>query len=211
MRRFTLLLVLALIMPATVRSGGGPAYCADCTLGLFNEPQMITNFGDIVPFQPKTLYLGFRVAPPVTSLAAIELSISGIRQAEDNILLLNFLGVTDPPPNIILGNVQAPADISSGSSGTGGAIAAWPSCIIGTQPLFEVQILALGPIPNGHQLLVLHRFPPSNPQFGLEHPAIVLCDPPNFTAMLVTGGSYILNPVIGVEGETWSGIKKLYR
>jgi hypothetical protein len=36
-------------------------------------------------------------------------------------------------------------------------------------------------------------------------------DSPLLTPVLVRGSDYILNPVVRVEGETWSGIKKLYR
>jgi hypothetical protein len=32
-----------------------------------------------------------------------------------------------------------------------------------------------------------------------------------FTPLLVRGGDYILNPVIQVEGKTWSGVKDLNR
>jgi hypothetical protein len=209
MLRHSLVFALILSLPTQARSGGGPDYCADCVLGLFDEPGMLNNFGDIIPFSPKNL--GFKVAPPVQGLALIEFSISGLRQAEDGILVLSVDGVTNPLPTIILGVVQAPVDTTPGSSQAGGMDVAWSACIVGSQALLRIQILTFAPIPDGKRLAVLHRFPPANPAYGLEHPIIDLCDSPNFTAVLVRGGDYILNPVVRVEGETWSGIKKLYR
>jgi hypothetical protein len=206
-----LIALLSLTLPAPARSGVGPDYCRDCVLGLFDQPQMLTNFGDITPGVPKDLYLGIRLTPAVQGLVVIEFSVAGVRLAEDGILIVTVEGVTNPLPNILLGTVPAPADTSASSNQVGGMAVAWPSCIVGSQALLRIQILTFAPIPNGKRLLVMHRFPPTNPNFGLAHPAIALCDAPIYTPLLVRGGDYILNPVIQVEGKTWSGVKDLYR
>jgi hypothetical protein len=206
-----LITLLSLTLPAApARSGGAPEYCRDCVLGLFDQPQLLTNFGDIMPNVAKDLYLGIHFSPPVQGLAAIEFSIAGVRQVEDGILVIDVQGVTNPLPNVILGTVPAPADTSATSSQIGGMVAAWPDCVAGSQALLRIRILTFAPIPNGKRLLVMHRFPPSNPNYGRAHPVIILCDEPTFTPFLVTGGDYILNPVIQVEGKTWSGVKDLY-
>ncbi len=56
--------------------------------------------------------------------------------------------------------------------------------------------------------------PPSSVSFPC--PLVTLCNAPIFTAVCVTGGSFLINPnaescAVGVEKETWSGIKTLYR
>jgi hypothetical protein len=200
--------LLGLIPTAPAR---GVDYCRDCVLGLFDQPQLLTNFGDITPGVLKDLYLGIRFTPGVLGLQGIELSVAGVRWPEDGILITNVEGVTNPLPLVILGTLPAPADTSASSVGTGGMNVAWNACMFGTRALLRITLLTFAPVPNNKRLRVMHRFPPSNPAFGLAHPVITLCDEPNFTPLLVTGGDYILNPVIRVEGETWSRVKEFYR
>ena len=67
---------------------------------------------------------------------------------------------------------------------------------------------------------VKRKYPPSNPLW--RTPGLYRCDSPAFTPVRVTGGCYILNwngdptvpcaaRIVGVEAETWSGVKQLFR
>jgi len=70
------------------------------------------------------------------------------------------------------------------------------------------------PVPNDTWLRFVAGNPPSNASFPC--PLVTLCDAPAFSSLCITGGSFLMNPTgescsVGVEEETWSGIKKLYR
>src|SRR5262245_47518735 len=92
------LVCIGLVTPAWAQVP--PPGCSGCLLEVFDQPEMLTNYGDIQPFSPKYLYLGIRMASPVQSLAGIEFSIAGLRQAEDHILIMSVDGMTTPPPGI---------------------------------------------------------------------------------------------------------------
>jgi hypothetical protein len=87
---------------------------------------------------------------------------------------------------------------------------AWASCVLGSQALLKITLLALGPISN-HVLRVMHRFPPSSAIYGLSGPIQFRCDVPTFTAVRVSGREYILGAVVAADSHTWSGIKQIYR
>lgn len=81
-------------------------------------------------------------------------------------------------------------------SGTGGMIVAWAQCL-------RARSRAVNPV-----FHVLRLFPPSSPI--VPFPQFLQCDSPEFTRTTVTGGTYILNPSVAVESESWSRVKALY-
>jgi len=202
-----LLVLGALTLSTPVFSQTVPT-CFDCTFGLYDEPELLHPFGDIVPFVFKDIYMGVKFASPETGLTAVEFSISGLQEGS-NLLVGAFYPVSAVPPNIIVGSPPAPPDTSATSTGQGGLIAAWHDCEVGSQALFKLQLLAIGPVAN-HVLRVMHRFPTSNPLY-LRSPIFTRCDSPVFTPVRVTGLDYTLNGVVSVEGKSWSVMKQFYR
>jgi hypothetical protein len=69
-------------------------------------------------------------------------------------------------------------------------------------------------LPSDMRVRVVAGSPPANPEFPC--PVLNLCDGPVFTQVCVTGGEFIINPMlrnctVGLETRTWSGVKDLYR
>ena len=65
---------------------------------------------------------------------------------------------------------------------------------------------------------VKRKYPTTDP--GWHTPAFIRCDNPAYTTVRVTGGCYVLNPsgnpTVGtcqlpVQGNTWTGVKGLFR
>jgi hypothetical protein len=202
------LLALGVLTVSTPAFSQPVPTCFDCTFGLYDEPELIHPFGDIVPFTFKDIYMGVKFASPETGLTVAEFSISGLQEGS-NLLLGAFEPVTPIPPNFIYGSPPAPPDTSATSTGQGGMDAAWHDCVIGSQALFRLRLMAMGPIAN-HVLRIMHRFPTSNPNY-LRSPIYTRCDSPFFTPVRVTGLDYTLNGVVSVEGNSWSVMKQLYR
>ena len=170
---------------------------------------MTQNFGSIVPFTVKDIYLGIKYGAGETGLTGIEFSISGW---DPQVLWLQPVeSVTSPAANIMLNSPIAPVDTTQ----TGGMNVAWPSCIVGSQALLRFTVVWMNPVPPMNLVLqVRHRYPPSNPQFGLAGPVLVDCalpPPEGYIAVRIAGGSYVLNPVVQTEGKTWGKVKGLYR
>jgi hypothetical protein len=195
-----------------------PVDCPDCVLGIWDDPDLNKNFGTVTAFVPKDIYIGVRLAAGQTGITGLEFSVTGLTNA-DGVLVTGVEGATEVPPSVLLGSPPAPADTTSSSTGTGGMNAAWPSCIAGSGALLKVSLLPLSPAPN-KILRVMHKFNPTNPNYGLL-PIIIGCDNPTFTPARVTGGCYVLNwdgqtnptecpLIIGVEPKTWTGVKTLY-
>ena len=223
MRKLMLLMAVGLLV-LPVALWAQPERCDNCLLGIWNEPEMINNTGTITAGVPKDLIVGIRLAESEPGITGIEFSISGIRAAEDGILILPIEAVSDPGPAVIIGNpsVAAPADTSEASTEIGGSNIAWATCVSGTRPLVKVPIIYTGGTPLVNKVLkVLRRYPPTN----LANPdkLFTRCDVPLYTSVLVPGGCFILNwdgstnPVslceveTAVETNTWTGMKQLYR
>jgi hypothetical protein len=196
-----------------------PAECPTCELGIWDGADLNTNCGTVTPLVAKDLYIGLNLTGAEIGITGLEFSISNLRQAEDGILVTATDGITEVPPNIILGSVVAPADTSATSTQTGGINVNWPSCVSGTKlPLLKVTILTFSPITD-KVFTVMHRFPPTNPTFGLLGPVAIRCNAPEFTAVKISGGYYVANPSaspprickVAVLPETWSTVKGLYR
>jgi hypothetical protein len=221
--KFKLLIALVLCTIPALAQAQVPYNCPGCVLGLYDQPQMLTNYGTVTPMVQKDIYIGFKPGPELPGLVVIELSVSGMRQAEDGILLLNVEGVTSPLPNVVLGSLLAPADTSAASVQTGGIDIAWQRCVAAPASLVKVTFVTMAPISN-KVFRVMHRFPPSNPLYGLAGPAVVGCDAPNYSAWRVQGGCYIANwdgttPVncqvndvpVAASPATWGTVKGMYR
>jgi hypothetical protein len=88
---------------------------------------------------------------------------------------------------------------------------AWTTCILGSQALVKLTLLWLGPPPESRVLRVTHRYPPTNPNYGLGGPMATDCIYPYFNPYRLNGGSYVLNPVVPVTGTAWTVVKSLYR
>lgn len=224
MRKLMLLIVVgSLALPATGWAQD-PIFCADCKIGLYDEPEMINNTGAVSAGVPKEIYVGVRLPETETGVTVIEFSVAGMRQIEDGILVISTEGMTDPLPNIILGSVPAPADttIAGDPNAANGVDIAWASCISvsGSRVLAKITFLSFSPVTN-KVFKVLRRYPPTNPLW--PWPLFARCDAPVYTLVGVNGGCYIAgwdgttDPVnlcqveTAVEENTWSGMKQLFR
>jgi hypothetical protein len=219
MRRILLLVVGVLMLPAFAQ--GQPVHCDDCLLGIFDDINLNKNWGTVTPGALKDIYIGIRLGAGETGVTGLEFSVAGMRQTEDGILVTAVEGVTDPAPNIILGQIAAPADTTAGSTGQGGINAAWPSCIEGTRALLKVSFLAFAPLPTNKVLKVLRKYPPTAPDHPF--PILIRCDNPVFTKVVVNPGCYVINwdettpepsgciAFTGVTAKTWSTVKEMYR
>lgn len=192
--------------------------CPSCVLGIWDDPQLTANFGTFPVMTMKHIYVGIDFAGGFDGLTGIQFSIAGIRQAEDGILVT---GIQPLGADVWFGSIQAPADTSATSSGTGGLFVAWnkQSCREGDQALVRVTLLTFVQQTN-KVLRVLRSYPPTNPM--VRTPNFVQCDPPFFTQTRVRGGCYILNwdgspdlgcnsETVAVESSTWSELKALFR
>ncbi len=219
MRKMLLVSTGLLLLLPVLALAQAPRDCPTCLLGLFDDTALNKNCGTITAFTAKDIYLGAILTGTETGLTGLEFSLANMRQTEDGILVTAVEGITEFPPNIFLGSVQAPADTSATSAGTGGANVNWPACVQGTKlPLLKISILTFNALTD-KQFTVMHKFAPSNPAYGLGGPIIIACDAPTYTPIRVTGGYYIANPsanppavcFITVNSETWGAVKQMYR
>jgi hypothetical protein len=220
MRKLMLLIVVGLLA-LPVMAGAQQVRCETCSIGLFDDPALNKNFGDMAGGTPKDIYVGVILdAGTETGVTGLEFSVSGIRQAEDGILVLSVDALTADPLTISLGTAPAPADTTSTSSGTGGLNLAWATCQSGGA-LVKMSLLTFTGVGTNKVFKVLRKYPPSNPEYAV--PLFTRCDGPLFTKVGVPGGCYIANwdgvtdPVelcqthVAVEKSTWSGMKQLFR
>jgi hypothetical protein len=181
--------------------------CFQCVLGIWDDPALTSNFGQIVPGEPKDVYVGIKFAEGFDRLSGIEFSVAAP----------SAIYVTSANPIATVGgwpicNPQAPADTSLTSIWAGGCTFAWPRCLVGNQALVRVTLIALNDVTNAI-LWVKRNYPPDPPE--VKTPLIFNCDGPQFTPTRVSGGYYILNwngdPSVRIDGATWSGVKHLFR
>jgi hypothetical protein len=195
--------------------------CSECVLGLYGDIGRTWNVGVAHPNFIHSIYLGLDLAAPETGWITLEFSIHGMRPAEDGIIITNVAWLTSTQPNIIIGTINAPADTSASSAGTGGINVAWPTCVVGSQTVARIDYLFFAPLVN-KVFTVKRRYPPTNPAY-LPRPLLYRCDDPNFTPAHLSTGCFILNwngdPAVlacldgpvEVEPRNWSGMKALYR
>jgi hypothetical protein len=189
------------------RQGWATDNCFECVLGIWDDPALASNLGEIVPGQPKDVYIGIKFAGGFDRLVGIAFSValpSGVHVTSVWPIVGDVIWTCDA--------IDAPADTSLDSHMVGGCAITWGSCRVGDQALLRVTLLATGDITNG--LLRVKRQYPSSPP-DVRTPAFVQCDDPQFTITRLTGGYYILNwngdPTVRVDGTAWSTVKCLYR
>jgi hypothetical protein len=217
--RKIVLLALGLVLLPVLASAQEIQNCPNCSLGLYDLADLNQNCGTMAAFTPKDLYLGVNLSGVETGITLIEFSIAGMRTVEDGISVVGVEAITSVAPTVILGDVKAPADTAATSTQLGGMNVGWAQCIAGTKiPLMKITILSLAAV-NDKVFRVMHRFAPSNPNYGLGGPIMTRCDNPIYTAVRIKGGYYIANPsatpplpcTTAVQSQTWSAMKGLYR
>ncbi len=145
----------ALTMPAQLWATEN---CFQCVLGIWDDPALTRNIGEIVAGQPKDIYVGIKFAEGYHDIDGIELSVAGLQ----SFLVMEWEPII-PPPVIMIENIQAPADTSTSSTSTGGINVFWHDCLVGDQALLRVRILASGDVTNG-VLQVKRHYPPRCPR-----------------------------------------------
>jgi hypothetical protein len=180
--------------------------CPSCVIGLWDDAAMTQPFGNITRYVPKALYVGVKLQDAMATFSAIELSITGLTPA-DGASISSDQCLTNPSYSAMFGTWLAPADTTQ----VGGIIVSWSSCMPANTALFRLTMQWFGPTPVNRVLRVTHRYPPSNPCFGLSNPIATACNPPWYDPYRVRGGSYVLNPVVAIDGKTWGVVKELFR
>ena len=213
MRVACVLLAAALALPATVSAQD----CYDCVLGIWDDPALTTNRGSIVPYEPKTVYVGMKLSQDMRDFAGVEFSVAGLEREG-----LYLLGATPLGPRaLVFGTVPAPEDTTALSEGVGGVTAAWSTCLEGNVALIKLVLYTVEELED-QVLLVKRSYPTTNSEW--HTPVLVRCDPPQYSIARVSGGCYLLNPSgaasdcyemlhgeVAVSQTTWSGMKQLYR
>ena len=203
MKALTILLWLVLMnLP---QQGWSIDSCSECVLGIWDDPALTRNHGEIIVGQPKDIYVGIKFAEGFNEVIGIALSVAGLRA-------FLVLGVTAIVPTMTnCDNLSAPADTSAASYGIGGCTFGWYDCLAGDQALLRVSILSFSSVTNG--LLQVKRHYPPLPD--ARTPVFFQCNDPLYTPTRVKGGLYILNwdgdPTVGVDDAAWSRLKQLYR
>jgi hypothetical protein len=200
-------MLFLLVLLGTPQQSWATDNCFQCVLGIWDDPQLTRNVGEIVVGQPKVVYVGIKLAEGFEGLSGMALSVAGL--SAFSIVLVEQI----PPPGAdTMERIEAPADTTLGSTQMGGATYAWSSCLVGDQPLLKLTITTSVPVTNGI-LRVKRKYPPNFPD--QRAPIFTQCDSPEYTATCVTGGYYILNwdgdPSVAVAGASWSLVKNLYR
>jgi hypothetical protein len=213
MRKLVLVAVGLLLLPSLAAAVIGD--CPTCTLALYAEPTLSTNCGVIPGLAPTDIYLGLKLSGGETGITGVEFSVTGT----EGFLSATFTPITDLAPTV-LGDFKAPTDTSATSTQTGGMNLAWGSCQLGTRlALAKISLFSLTALPD-KVLKVMHKFPPSNPNYGLSGPVLTRCDAPEFTGVKMSGGYFICNAsatpplpclVDAIQPQTWSAMKGLYR
>lgn len=181
--------------------------CFQCVLGIWDDPALSSNVGEIVAGQPKDIYVGVKFAEGFNGTFGISFSIAGL----SSVLVIGVESIV-PTTVIICDYIGAPADTSMTSTGTGGCTWSWPSCLVGNQALLRVTLLASSNVTNG-VLQVKRQYPTPYPD--VRTALFIQCNAPLYTPTRVKGGYYILNwdgdPSVLVDAATWSKVKQLYK
>ena len=195
----TLRILLWLVLANLPRQAWAIDSCSQCVLGIWDDPALSSNVGEIVPGQPKDIYVGIKFAEEFNETIGISFSVDGLSPF--------LVAGVEPivPTATACDYIGAPAD----TNGTGGCTFFWPSCLVGNQALLRVTLLTSSNITNG-LLQVKRKYPPTHPDS--RTPIFYQCNGPHTR---VKGGYYILNwdgdPSVRVDGAPWSTVKQLYR
>jgi len=199
-----IMLLLALVTkPRELRAVDS---CSQCVLGIWDDPALSRNVGEIVAGQPKDVYVGIKFAGGFSGTSGISFSIAGM----DAFLVAGVETIV--PTASACDYLGAPADTSIDSHAVGGCNFYWPVCLVGDQALLRVTLITFDPVVNA-LLQVKRRYPAWPPD--TTAPAFDQCDGPLYTRTRVKGGYYILNwngdPSVRVDGASWSTVKTLFR
>lgn len=106
--------------------------CSQCVLGIWDDPGLSSNVGEIVSSQPKDIYVGIKFAEGFDETIGISFSVGGLSP-------FLVLGVEPLVAStvVICDDVSAPADTSQ----IGGCTFFWPSCLVGNQALLRITLL----------------------------------------------------------------------
>lgn len=177
--------------------------CPDCVLGIWDDPALSRNIGEIVPGQPKDVYVGIKFAGRFDRSTGISFSITGLGA----ILIAGFEPIV--PTSLGCDYVGAPTDTTLGS---GGCSVRWPGCLVGDQALVRITLLTMSPVTNV-VLRVRRQYPSPDPT--APAPFFTQCNAPSYTPTGVRGGYYILNwngdPGVPIDRKPWSVVKYLFR
>jgi hypothetical protein len=198
----TLRILLWLVLANLPRQAWAIDSCSQCVLGIWDDPALSSNVGEIVAGQPKDIYVGIKFAEGFNQTIGISFSVDGLSR-------FLVMGVEPIVPTAsACDDLSAPADTSQ----VGGCNFYWPGCLVGSQALLRVTLLTSSNITNG-LLQVKREYPPSHPD--ARSPIFYQCNSPLYTPTRVKGGYYILNwdgdPTVRVDGAPWSIVKQLYR
>jgi len=194
--------LLGLVLLGMPRQLWATENCFECVLGIWDDPALSSNLGEIVVGQPKDIYIGIKFAEGFNETIGISLSVDGLGPVQ--------VIAVEPivPIAFACAGLNAPADTSN----VGGCDFYWPGCLVGSQALLRVTLLTSSNVTN-RLLQVKRRYPPSYPD--ATGPIFYQCNSPLYTPTRVRGGYYILNwngdPSVRVDGSTWSLFKHMYR
>src|SRR5678815_277984 len=113
--------------------------CFQCVLGIWDDPALSSNVGEIVAGQPKDIYVGIRFAEGFNEVIGISFSVDGLSPY----LVMSVEPVV--PTAIFCDGIGAPADTTQ----IGGCTFFWPDCLSGNQALLRVSVLVSSNVTNG--------------------------------------------------------------
>jgi len=167
---------------------------SQAVLEVFDDPGFTQRTGTM-DGPVKVLYV--RILPAYGEYVGAEFSLTGLQ---------DFAAVTPSfpiAPSIVLGSVVAPED----PSGDGGLNVAWSLCQ--TNELLMALTLVSASPPENRVIQVARRFPPSNPNEA--YPKQALCFNCFCSSPRIVGESYVLNPTVSSEQQSWAAVKHLFR
>ncbi len=182
--------------------------CSNCVFGIFDDQEMTRTEGFWFTVSPlKVVWVGIQYDPEfdLDGLSGIELSIDGLHQLPEG---SSVTFDVKHNPRVVLGSDIATPPPTAGPDAEGGINAAWGECLTGDRELIEVRLFSFRPLTETITLTVRRKFPSADPEAQVQ--LFTDCNDPIFEKILVGGGTYTLTPV-AVEGNTWSGVKSLYR
>jgi len=182
-------------MTAALLALASSAAASPSSIGVFFTPDA-TDCDATIPYA--SLFDVYVVALPGTDAA--NGGMTGAEFRLDGIDPGWFPQVTPSPlASIAVGNLFTSAGIAFEScQGPGPVLLYTVWCIMGTQPAPRVLRIERPTAPYDHNIA----------------PVLVLCDAPIYTKIWVTGGQAFLNGgtcTVGVEADTWSAVKSMFR
>jgi hypothetical protein len=193
----TLLIAIANLVMATAVVAQPIGECRNCTLGIWDEPELISSSGTIDPRTPKYVYMGVRY-DPADSLAEVSAIVAGISGFDDDLI---FVGLDLLSSGTFLQPFPAPGDTLQISAEFWG-------CPPARLAIIKISILAFSEITD--RLLRVTPFPSPNIP-GYAGPLFAECA----EFRLAPVRHYCLNPrnscAEAIEARTWGQVKSMLR